>query len=192
MGNHLDFLELADQWLITYSTNISNMPAPTLFIIGHCFEAYCKSAIAKHDESIDLHKKFGHKIEDMINYLKDNVGLMKYLNIEQGIENFMTNGPVPLSLPPDQQIIYNNYIENQELYWVMKFLKDLKYIGTKGKTMPTQYSILVMERNPYWINILKEIRDYICKNENPYNLSINNFSERQNIEFAKEYINKII
>jgi hypothetical protein len=163
MANHFEFLNLGDQWLISYASTISNMPIPTLFIIGHCLEAYCKAAILKHNPSINIYeKKYGHNIENMLLQIKAEIGIIQYIQFYPNVESrFMTGGPIPLTDALMSDPEYLHYVPNQELYWVAKFQKDIKYFGTSGKYMPTQYGVTVMERNIYWVQLLRDLRSYI-------------------------------
>jgi hypothetical protein len=191
MATYQEFRELGDQWLISYACTISNMPAPTLFIVGHCLEAYCKAALLKNNPSINV-TKFSHEIEDMIEEIKRDIGIMTGLSFYSDVENrFMTGGLVPFSDTLMSDSEYIHYVANQELYWVSKFQKDIKYLGTSGKKMPTQYSILVMERNPYWISIMKEIRSYLLDTpDNSFQMGL--FFRRNNApDFAIEYLKQI-
>jgi len=191
MATYQEFRELGDQWLIDYACKIANTPAQTLFVIGHCLEAYCKAAILKNDPSINItERKYGHNIGFMIEEIKRNIGILKQISLISGIESkFMKGGLVPMTAMNDPD--YHHYIANQELYWAAKFQKDIKYLGTSGKNMPTQYSIMVMNRNPYWISILKEINLYIS--DIPvFNFSVDIFLNDRNIhEVFKEYVRAV-
>ncbi len=191
MATYQEFRELGDQWLISYACNIANTPAQTLFVIGHCLEAYCKSAILKNDSSINIaDRKYGHNIEFMIGEIKRDIGLFSALHFHQDVESkFMTGGPIPIALSADPH--YEHYVVNQELYWVAKFQKDIKYLGTTGGKMPTQYGIMVMNRNPYWLPILKEINNYISDLP-PFNFSVDVFLRDGNIpEIFKSYVRDV-
>jgi len=54
-----------------------------------------------------------------------------------------------------------HYFNNQELYVIAKLLPDLKYLGAPIKSVKSAYSLGYIHPNPYWINFLKEIRDYV-------------------------------
>lgn len=191
MATSREFLELGDQWLITYSHIISNTPITTLFIIGHCLESYCKAVILKNNPEANI-LKYGHDIESMIIEIKSTTGVLKdvlfYPNVEK---RFMTSCPIPFTdtLMSDEE--YLHFVPNQELYWVAKFQKDIKYLGTTGNKMPTQYGVMVMSRNPHWIPILKELRNYI-KDNHEESFEISRFLSGTNSpEFAYEYIKLI-
>jgi hypothetical protein len=187
-------MSLGDQWLISYACTISSMPVPTLFIIGHCLEAYCKAAILKNNPTVDiLAKQYGHDIEAMINEIKKDIGILNNVVFLPHVENrFMTGGPIPFTDSLMSDVEYLHFVPNQELYWVAKFQKEIKYLGTTGKSMPTQYSVTVMERNPYWVPIIKELRMYLKNSPEPESFQMNFYLSRNNVpEFAREYLNQI-
>jgi hypothetical protein len=194
MATHHEFRDLGDQWLISYACTISNMPVPTLFVIGHCLEAYCKAAILKNNPSVDIFdRKYGHDIEAMITEIKNDIGILNGVVFYPNVESrFMTGGLIPFTDTLMSDAEYLHFVPNQELYWVAKFQKDIKYLGTTGKKMPTQYSVLVMERNPYWIPIIRELREYIKDTPNTETFQITSFFSRSNApQFAHEYLRLI-
>ena len=194
MPTYHEFRDLGDQWLISYACTISNMPVPTLFIIGHCLEAYCKAAILKNNPTVNiLAKEYGHGIEAMITEIKKDIGILSNITFYPNVESrFMTGGLIPFTdtLMSDEE--YLHFVPNQELYWVAKFQKEIKYLGTTGKNMPTQYSVLVMERNPYWVPIMRELRTYLNDSTDAESFQMSSFLSRNNApEFAREYLRKI-
>jgi hypothetical protein len=194
MATDREFKDLGDQWLISYACTISNTPIPTLFVIGHCLEAYCKAAILKNNPTANIFdKKYGHDIEAMLVEIKKDISILSNVTFYPNVETrFMTGGPIPFTDEIMSDIEYLHFVSNQELYWVAKFQKDVKYLGTSGKKMPTQYSVLVMERNPYWIPIIKELRDYIKDSMPGESLHISKFlSEENKNHFAYSFINAI-
>ncbi len=190
MATYQEYRELGDQWLITYACTISGMPAPTLFIIGHSLEAYCKSAILKKKNTANLlSKPYNHSIESMIQEIKREIGILQDIEFLPNVDKkFMTGGPPILSEELMRDKEYLHYISNQELYWVAKYQKDIKYLGTSGKPMPTQYSIMVMERNPYWISIFKELRNFIMDNSNVSMYMESFLNSKTSPMFAVEYL----
>lgn len=190
-----EFCEVGDQWLISYLFSTSLAPAPTLFTIGHCLEAYCKAVILKDAPTTNIYQKqYGHNIEGMIKEIREKTSLLIGVEVLPNVEiKFMTGGPIPLadSLLSDHE--YLHYMANQELYWVSKFQKDLKYIGTSGEKMPSQFSFMVMERNPYWIPILKEMRSFLRHGETTETLTISSLGLRRVIPAeAKSYLEAIL
>ncbi len=182
MATYNEFRDLGDQWLISYACTISNMPIPTLFIVGHCLEAYCKAVILKNNPAVNIFdRKYGHDIEAMITEIKTDIGIldgvMFYPNVEA---RFMTGGLIPFTDTLMSDAEYLHFVPNQELYWVAKFQKDIKYLGTTGKKMPTQYAVLVMERNPYWVPIMRELRGYINDTPNAESFQMSSFLSRTN------------
>ena len=190
MSAHDDYLDLADQWLVQYACVISRMPIPTLFTIGHRLEAYCKAALLKSSPDRPVFTKGeGHHIEGFISRIQAETGLLRQLSFFPEVENrFMTGGLIPLTESLSSEPIYRHYLENQELYWIAKFQQELKYLGTPGKRMPSQFSVLVMARNPYWIPILGELRKYVAKEFPQEGLTAQRFLRCDAPDFAKEYV----
>jgi hypothetical protein len=68
------------------------MPIPTLFIVGHCLEAYCKAAVLKNNPSVNIFR-YGHEIETMINDIKRDIGILSGIMFYPNVESrFMTGG----------------------------------------------------------------------------------------------------
>lgn len=180
MATSEEFCNLGDQWLIHYAYAASSMPVPTLFTVGQCLEAYCKAALLKNDPHLSIYQqRYGHDIESMIGEIRANIGILSSIAFLPNVESrFMTGGPIPFTdtIMSDQE--YLHYVPNQELNWVAKFQKDLKYIGTSGKNMPIQFSITVMERNPFWIPIFAELRAYLRSDATNETLAIWQLKQR--------------
>jgi hypothetical protein len=194
MPSHNEFNDLGDQWLVAYACTNSNMPIPTLFTIGHCLEAYCKSALLKHDPKLKLTgRNYGHNIESMVSEIKTKIGILKSVFFMPNVEaRFMTGGPIPLTDALMSDAEYLHYVPNQELYWTAKFQKELKYIGTSGNGMPVQFGILVMERNPYWVPLLKELRSYLRNGEVYETPTMQSFLSSANYpQFAREFVQRV-
>ena len=114
MAAYREFLELGDQWLIAYSCATSNTPIPTLFLIGHCLESYCKAALLKHDPAITP-KELGHRIEQMISGIQKRIGILQGITFHPTVEHrFMTGGLIPFSDSIMSDAEYLHYISNQE------------------------------------------------------------------------------
>lgn len=191
----LTFSELADQWLIAYASTFSSMPLPTLFIVGHCLEAYCKAAILKNDPTINVSGgRYGHDIEFMITELQRKCGVLSTVSFYPSVKDrFMTGGPIPWTDLLMSDAEYLHYIANQELYWTAKFQKDLKYLGTPGKNMPLQYSVMVMERNPYWSPILRELRQYVRADLASESLTLSSFRANANVhQAAIQFVESVV
>jgi hypothetical protein len=134
MSAYYNFLNLGDEWLTLYAGISTNTPVPTLFVMGHCIESYCKAVLYKNDPNFTFQQGKGHDIESMIYQIQTDIGILKSVCFYQDVEaKFMTGGPIPFddALMADPK--YLHYVANQELYWVAKFQKDLKYLGTSGK-----------------------------------------------------------
>lgn len=186
----LSFCELGDQWLIVYANSLT-FPSPvTLFMVGHCLESYCKSALLRIDPFRNV-VGFGHNIERMLNTLKDEANLLQDISFHPDVENsYMTGGLIPVSETDNPE--YTHYIQNQELYWTAKFQKELKYLGTPGKRMPTEYALFVMNRNPYWIPVLGELRSFTRDGFENESMPIISYRSQSNPEmFERQFVDSI-
>lgn len=59
---------------------------------------------------------------------------------------------------------FENFWTNEELYYILKHVSDIKYIGSplKSKSIVDNAGIWgYQSHNPYWINFFKEIRRYL-------------------------------
>jgi hypothetical protein len=130
----------------------------------------------------------------MITEIKSVTTILKDIKFYPNVESrFMTGGLIPFTdtLMSDEE--YLHFIPNQELYWVAKFQKEIKYFGTSGKKVPTQYSVTVMERNPHWVSILKELRGYIKDDSNEGSFEMSRFlNNTDSHKFAVDFIKMII
>lgn len=162
MSGH-NFFELADQWLAAYAMNFSNAPAPTLFILGHCIESYCKAALLTQPEAeVASGKRYGHDVGGMLLELQDRQNILQGYRLNNATsDKYLFMSPVPFEETSNPE--FQHFIANQELYWVANFQKNLKYLGTPGRDMPSQFSLVVMGRNPYWIPFLRELRHFCRK-----------------------------
>lgn len=152
------FLEAADEWFITYS-----LPPPLtcvkLFAIGHTVELYLKAANTKFRKDINRAIKFGHNIKSIWNDCKKDSKFMPSFEIKDSVFNrdFLSASEVERLDEADRL----HYFRNQEFYVVAKLLPDLKYLGAPLKSVKGAYALGFIHPNPYWIDFLRELRDYI-------------------------------
>ena len=59
------FVNLGDQWLISYAVPPMHSVPVKIFTIGHALELYLKAVIAKQTGSVDKAVGFGHDIKKM-------------------------------------------------------------------------------------------------------------------------------
>lgn len=151
---------LGDEFIIAYSRLDGQTVPVTLFTIGHAVELYLKATILKLDPNIDI-LKLGHRVDKLIEKVKDlEPTLLVRYNLRESVYDKFMNGKlitVEQSTDPD----YEHYIINQELYWISKYLMDLKYLGSIHKTIPNTFGIFIRACNPYWIEFFKELRIFL-------------------------------
>lgn len=157
----MDFLLLADQWLIHYASITSKTPIPTLFAVGHALELYAKAAILKNDQGINVYKE-GHDIWSLIVKLKTDYNILETYDIRERVLSQFLNGNIAYYESDSSDA--ENYRMNMEFYWVASLLKDIKYLGTYCRSISNGYFLVVKERNPYWIPILRELRQISIPN----------------------------
>ncbi len=170
----MDFLILADQWLVHYASTTSNTPIPTLFAVGHALELYLKAALLKCDKEFNVRKR-GHDILPMISILKNDYNVLKSLDVNDHIMDHYLNGSIELFESDSSDA--ENYRNNIEFYWVARLLKDIKYLGTYCESIKNGYFLVVKARNPYWIPIIRELRQISIpdiKISHNYSISNNN------------------
>ena len=155
-----NFTMLGDQFIVAYSRLDARTVPVTLFTVGHAVELYLKATILKIDPDFDI-IKLGHRIDKMIdkvNELESNL-LIDYSLKESVYRKFMNGQLVTLEQTSDPD--YHHYVSNQELYWISKYLMDLKYLGTIHKTMPETFGIFIRGCNPYWLTFFTRLRAYL-------------------------------
>lgn len=157
------FLEAADEWFITYSLP-PLLTCVKLFAIGHTVELYLKGANTKFTKDIDRAIKFGHNIKSIWNDCKKDSKFMPSFEIRDSVFNrdFLSVTEVE-SLGEADRL---HYFRNQEFYIMAKLLPDLKYLGAPLKSVKGAYALGFIYPNPYWIDFLRELRDYIGHPQN--------------------------
>jgi hypothetical protein len=153
------FLSAADEWFITYSLPPA-LPCVKLFAIGHVVELYLKAANTKLTNDIERAIDFGHNIKAIWDQCKrQSINFMPNFEIKGSVfeKNFLS-ADVVKRLDKAELM---HFLKNQEFYVIAKYLKDLKYLGAPLKSVKNAYAVGFVHPNPYWIEFLREIRDYI-------------------------------
>jgi len=150
------FAMLGDEFIVAYASMSAITPAATLFVVGHAVELYLKALLLKDDPSCNV-TKYSHKVDRMLAALvrngHPNIAMYDLPNIDV---NKWMHRPIPIGETSDPE--YDSYVRNQELYWVAKYLPDLKYLGTMHKTMPNQFAVPCWPCNPYWAQFFAAVR----------------------------------
>jgi hypothetical protein len=161
MLNWTDFLWSADQFIVSYSVDIGLIPVK-LFEIGHAVELYLKASYAKQKNNVDQAVFFGHRLKDLWDACKcEDPAFMPSFEIRDTV--FNSNFVLDQGRFLNEEDV-KNFWENQEFYYVLKHLSDIKYIGSplKSKSIVDNAGIWgYHSHNPYWINFFKEIRQYL-------------------------------
>jgi len=153
------FLWTADEWFINYTLPPA-LAQVKLFIIGHSIELYLKAAYTYISDDVNKAISFGHRIKSLLDACKELVpSFMPSYEIRDKV--------LETIFDPNQNLDHlekdnlEHYFAHQELYFIAKMLPDLKYLGAPLKTIKGPYGLVQMERNPYWIDFLTEIREFI-------------------------------
>ncbi len=159
MASWQDFLDTADQFFISYSSHTALIPV-SLFEIGHTIELYLKAANTKITQDIKNARFYRHDIKAIWDACKTlDPTFMPHFELRDSIFNSEFVHDNGLSLSPDDQI---HYFKNQEFYLIAKHLSDIKYLGAPLNSIKkSYYSFAILEKNPYWISFLKELRHYL-------------------------------
>jgi HEPN domain-containing protein len=163
----LNFCMLGDQFIGSYLRLDSRTMPATLFNVGHALELYLKAVLLKGGTTKrELFMK-SHDIGAMLEEVNQTRGLLKDFQLNPVVYTKYVGGRlIPIREVTDaygnpNEPLYIDYVQKQELYWVGKYLQDLKYLGTFHKDLPNTYSILCMPGNPFWAEIFKELRKFL-------------------------------
>lgn len=104
-------------------------------------------------------KCYGHGLVSLLELVHAN-GYLSQFTVKDSIrDNIMRKWPHPASALSDPE--FQEYIRNQELYWVAYYLADVKYLGSEHVRAPDQFGLMVMPRNPYWAPFFQELRLFL-------------------------------
>lgn len=152
------FAELADQFLIAYALQTYVVVPAQLFLVGHAAELYLKAVLLSMEPEVPA-SKHGHRVGRMLERLQalPSPLLADFVLRPSVFEKYMVESglqPISAMQEPD----YQHYIQHQELYWISKYLADIKYLGTEHKELPRTYGMFIRSANPYWVPFFRELR----------------------------------
>ena len=163
----INFCMLGDQFIGSYLRLDSRTTPATLFNIGHALELYLKAVLLKGGTTKrDLFRR-SHDIAAMLEEVRKAHGLLKEFQLNPLVYDRYVGGRlIPMNEVIDEngtinEPLYIDYVQKQELYWIGKYLQDLKYLGTFHKNLPDTFSILCMPCNPFWGVMFKELRKFL-------------------------------
>ncbi|MDD5116434.1 MAG: hypothetical protein PHW98_05155 [Candidatus Omnitrophica bacterium] len=135
------FLYTADEFLVAY-TVIPPRLMISLFLVGHAAELYLKAVFTKQTGNIDKAVRYGHRIKELFIKCKENdksfLPDLDYKRLENDVE-------------------YRKE-KHLELYYVGKYLADLKYLGVSFSEMR---DLQRYGPNYEWANFFRRIRLYL-------------------------------
>lgn len=154
------FLLAADEWIINYSLPPMMLHSVKLFSIGHALELYMKAAYTKLSGDIDEAVGFRHDIPRIwaACRAKDPGFLPQYELRESVLARDLLSVEDYSQLARDDLL---EFLQNQELYVVAKYLGDLKYLGAPLKKIKGAYALGYTFPNPRWIGLFRALREYL-------------------------------
>jgi len=154
------FLGTADEFLIAYAKiSLGANPPLQFFIIGHAVELYLKAANAKITGDVNKSVKFGHNLYGLWKACKKDPSFMPNFEIKESLYNIQFFEENIYKKCSENE--KSHFIENRDLYTIMKHQMDLKYSGAPLKTIKGGYMMLCVCHNPYWIRFFKQIRQFL-------------------------------
>lgn len=159
------FAIAGDQFLAAYAQLSANTPTSTLFNVGHAAELYLKAVAAWKNPTDDIGRKFGHNVEKLLTAAHDEALVASYQVDIEVRDRIMCAYPHPIEMMEDPDS--RTYTANQELYWVAYYLADVKYLGTGLRAAPNEFGVMVMGRNPYWVDFFLELRRFLGWSNDP-------------------------
>ncbi len=150
-----------DEWIVAYACMPSTAQGPMWFSIGHAVELYLKAAHTKIFGDMDEALKKGHALRDLWNECRqvDPKFMKSYEILDRVYESDLFDNSIYRNLSKDDQL---HFINNQNLYIVLKHLQDLKYIGLPWKTRPSgQRAMAWFHPDSFWTLFFKEFRAYL-------------------------------
>jgi hypothetical protein len=158
MADWKSFVNLGDEWLISYAIPPMHSVSVKLFTIGHALELYLKAVIAKRTGSVDGLVLYGHNIKKMWDECKgiDPNFMHDYEIRDSMIDALSRRTDTPLN-PSDEL----DLAMNGDLYLVFCGLADWKYFGTVHKSPRMPRNLATAFPNVYWIHFFKALRSYL-------------------------------
>lgn len=189
----LAFVDVGDQFLITYACASHAGMAACLFNVGHAVELYLKAVILKAQPHTDV-SKYGHNIKRLLTDVQAAVPsiLPNYTLRSSAADKWLLNpvGPNGFGIDPD----YDHYIYNIELYWISRFLVDTKYLFASHKAIKGSFLIFFTARNEYWQPFFREIRSYLGLPDptRHYDRLVEAVNNPAIPRAAREYLSKVV
>ncbi len=120
------FLIAADEWIVNYSLPVMRLTSVKLFSVGHALELYLKASNTKINGDIDRAIKFGHDLPRIWADCKqhDPEFLPEYQLRDTVLARDLLDHADYSKLAKEDVM---HFLQNQELYVVVKYLADLKY-----------------------------------------------------------------
>lgn len=157
---HKSFVDVGNQFLISYACAPHAGMAAGLFNVGHAVELYLKATILKVRPNTDA-SSYGHRIERLLKDVQAAAPLLlsNYTVRPEAADKWLLNpvGPRASGVDPD----YDHYIQNNELYWVSRHLQDTKYLFASHKAIRGSFAIIYAGLNEYWQPFFREIRQHL-------------------------------
>jgi hypothetical protein len=148
-------------------------------MIGHATELYLKAAHAKLTNNISGTVKKAHCLNDLWNECKqcDDNFMPEYELKDAVIDADLMGGHGYGHLSVEDQ---KHFGINAELYYVCKYLPDLKYLGGPLKRVTGSFAWGAVSFNPYWIKFFKSFRKYLEYDNVQLHDSIHAFIDNNN------------
>jgi hypothetical protein len=184
----IDFPWLADEWFVVYAYSHRSLTSVTMFALAHSVELYLKGCVAKHEflvatnirgmtdaertkceeDSVKKAVDYNHRLFDIWKALKaaDPSFMPGFDLLDSVLSVAFTDDEEELhsKLP---SIASSNYREHRELYLVMRYIADLKYLGGPMKKEMHPYFSHDL-RSDYWIKFFTSIRKWIWEGQAHY------------------------
>lgn len=188
---YIRYFQCGDEWLIASTMLDSSLIAPKLFSIGYALELYLKSALIKLTQDEKRVIKYSHSLKGLIDdCFGQDSNFCPTLKIDNEAYDCDFLNFKNLSKLPQKSNL--EYVHKQELYIVVKYLADVKYLGTTLKGHKGSYSFGAVEENPLWIKIFSEIRNYIAAPISYGNILKDFISEKNCSKKIDKYLNQIL
>jgi hypothetical protein len=187
-----DFLWSADEWIVNYSLPVMRLTSVKLFSIGHAFELYLKACNSKITGDIERAIKFGHELPRIWKDCKerDRTFLPDYELRDTVLARNLLDHKDYSKLSKDDAI---HFLHNQELYVVVKYLADLKYLGAPLKRIKGAYALALFFPNPLWADLFKALRAYLGHPEaGKLDMLQEHISDSQLPQFSVQFLRQII
>lgn len=159
---------MADEWFVAYAITPTPMASVVLFSLAHAVELYLKACFGKTCGTIEETVRMGHDLPKMWQQLKTaDPTFMPGFEIRKNVyeaTGTAEDDEIRTSLSPDD---WTHFLEHRELYLVMKYVVDLKYLGGPMRIEHCVY-LSYSVRGSYWIRFLNEIRSFLMRGESEY------------------------